>query len=150
MNKFKETRMKETLFVLLFLVVFTIVGTLELMPEETHFDRWYATPEYVHEVERGDDLIMTVTAYTSCPSETDDTPYLTATMDSCRVGIVAGDPDIFPFGTKFIIPGYNRGRACVMLDSGSKIKGYALDLWMPDKESARKWGRRTVKVKRVR
>ena len=62
---------------------------------------------------------------------------------------MAGDPEIFKFGTKFIIPGYNKGRACVMLDSGSKIKGYSLDVWMKSKEEARKWGRRTIKVKRL-
>ena len=141
--------MKEILFVLLLLIVFTIVGTLELMPEEAVMNRWYAMPELIYEQDRGNDLIMTVTAYTSCPNETDDTPFLTATMDSVRVGVVAGDPEIFKFGTKFIIPGYNKGRACVMLDSGSKIKGYSLDVWMKSKEEARKWGRRKIKVKRL-
>ena len=63
--------MKEILFVILLLIIFTIVGTLELMPEETHFDRWYAMPECTVEVERGDVFLMEVTAYTSCPSETD-------------------------------------------------------------------------------
>ena len=140
MNKFKDIRMKEILFVLLLLIVYTIIGTIEVDPAEGVFSYYYAMPELVFEEERGNDLIMTVTAYTSCPNETDDTPFLTATMDSVRVGVVAGDPSIFPFGTKFIIPGYNKGRACVMLDSGSKIKGYSLDVWMRSKEEARKWG----------
>ena len=141
--------MKELLFVLFLLLMYLIVGTVELMPEEGRFSYYYAMPEYVHEEERGNTFIMEITAYTSCITECWGDPYITHSEDSVGIGIIAADLSLFPFGTRFIIPGYNNGRPCIVKDSGSKIKGYKLDLWMKTKEEARQWGRRKIKVKRM-
>lgn len=141
--------MKELLFVMFLLLMYLIVGTVELIPEEGRFNYYHAMPEYVHEEERGDVFIMEITAYTSCSTECWGDPYITHSEDSVGIGVIAADLSLFPFGTRFIIPGYNNGRVCIVKDSGSKIKGYKLDLWMKTKEEARQWGRRKIKVKRI-
>jgi 3D (Asp-Asp-Asp) domain-containing protein len=137
------------MIIMFLILLYLIVGTIELTPEELLDGHYHAMPEYVHEEERGDTFIMEITAYTSCVYECWGDPYITATGDSTGIGVIAGDPFVFPFGTRFIIPGYNNGKPCIMLDSGSKIKGYKLDLWMKTKAEARAWGRRKVKVKRI-
>ncbi len=58
-----------------------------------------------------------------------------------RPGIVAVDPDGFPTGTKFYIPGYGWGRA---EDIGG---GRGIDLYFWTHHSAEKWGAQTKKVK---
>lgn len=57
--------------------------------------------------------------------------------------VVAVDPDIIPLGTKLYIDGYGYA---VAGDTGGAIKGRRIDLFMPDRSDALKWGRRTVKV----
>lgn len=142
--------MKELLFILLILLLYLIVGTIEANPDEFNGSYYYAMPEYVHEEERGDVFIMEITAYTSCSTECWGDPYITHSGDSVGIGVIAADLSLFPFGTKFIIPNYNDGKPCVVKDSGAKIKGYKLDLWMKTKEEAFNWGRRKVKVKRIK
>lgn len=60
-----------------------------------------------------------------------------------RPGTVAVDPNVFPPGTKFYIPGYGWGRAG---DSGG-MKGAHLDLYFWRHSAAEKWGVQTKKVK---
>jgi len=48
--------------------------------------------------------LVHVTAYTSAPEETDDTPFTTASGQTVRDGIVA--TNLLPFGTKIRIPKY--------------------------------------------
>jgi 3D (Asp-Asp-Asp) domain-containing protein len=139
--------MKEFMFILLLLIIYTLIGTMEADPKDG-IEYYYTFPECVYEETRGDEFIMTVTAYTSSVDECDDTPFITASQDSCRLGVVAADT-MFKFGTKLLINGYNDGRPCIVLDRGSKIKGYSLDVWMKTKKEARVWGRRKIKVKRI-
>lgn len=64
-----------------------------------------------------------------------------------QIGIVAADPDIFPFGTRLKIPGYG---FAVVEDIGSDIRGARIDVFMGHGEAglarARAWGRRQVVV----
>jgi 3D (Asp-Asp-Asp) domain-containing protein len=65
-----------------------------------------------------------------------------------REGIVAGDPRVLPLGSVIDIKvdGESRERHQVM-DTGGKVKGYVIDIWMPTCEEAVKFGRREVKVR---
>ena len=65
-----------------------------------------------------------------------------------REGIVAGDPRVLPLGSviDIEIDGEVRQRYEVM-DTGGKIKGYIIDIWMPNCEEATAFGRREVKVR---
>ncbi|UCC72127.1 MAG: 3D domain-containing protein [Gemmatimonadota bacterium] len=66
-----------------------------------------------------------------------------------REGIVAGDPRVLPLGSEIDIKledGEVLSKRQVM-DKGSAIKGYIIDIWMPTCEEAMAFGRREVKVR---
>ena len=65
-----------------------------------------------------------------------------------REGIVAGDPRVLPLGSQIDIKidGEVLGKHDVM-DTGGKVKGYIIDIWMPTCEEATQFGRREVKVR---
>ncbi len=71
---------------------------------------------------------------------------VTATGAQAHLGTVAADTTVYPFGTRLLIPGYGTG---VVEDVGGKIKGKHIDVWMPSHQTARKWGRRNLKVVRL-
>ena len=60
-----------------------------------------------------------------------------------RRGVVAVDPRLIPLGTKMHVPGYGSALAA---DVGYAIKGRIIDLWFPNTDMARAWGRRTVTI----
>ena len=61
-----------------------------------------------------------------------------------RPGTIAVDPQVFPPGTKFYIPGYGWG---IAEDVGGEIDGRELDLYFRWNRSAAKWGTQTKRVK---
>lgn|GEM_PF-1404945 len=65
-----------------------------------------------------------------------------------REGIVAADPRVLPLGSEIDIKldGETLEKYQVM-DTGSAIKGYIIDIWMPTCEEAIRFGRRQVKVR---
>lgn len=58
--------------------------------------------------------------------------------------LVAVDPSIIPLGSKVWIEGYGHAIAA---DTGGSIQGRKVDLLMPSKQAAYKWGRKTVRIK---
>lgn len=79
-----------------------------------------------------------VTAYSSTPEETDDTPFITASGGSVRSGIVA--TNLLPFGTKVQIPEVFGDRVFVVEDRMHSRKTNFIDIWMPTKEEAVEFG----------
>ena len=67
----------------------------------------------------------------------------TATGTAAGIGTIAVDTRLFPFGTRFYIPGYGYGRAT---DTGGYIRGQHIDLAMRSCARALAWGSRTVMV----
>jgi 3D (Asp-Asp-Asp) domain-containing protein len=67
----------------------------------------------------------------------------TASGTVARPGTIAVDTRVFPFGTRFHIPGYGYGRAT---DTGGSIRGRHIDLAMRSCSRALAWGSRTVMV----
>jgi 3D (Asp-Asp-Asp) domain-containing protein len=59
-------------------------------------------------------------------------------------GVVAVDPAVIPLGTRLTIPGYGEG---VAADTGSAVRGNAIDLWFPTRRQALAWGRQTVTIR---
>jgi 3D (Asp-Asp-Asp) domain-containing protein len=57
--------------------------------------------------------------------------------------VIAVDPSIIPLGTKVYVEGYGYAIAA---DTGGAIHGYKIDIFMPSRQQALQWGRRTVKV----
>jgi len=80
-----------------------------------------------------------VTAYSSSPWETDDTPYITASGSFVREGIAANN--LLSFGTRFKMPEIFGERIFVVEDRLNPRKGYYhVDIWFPSREEALNFG----------
>jgi 3D (Asp-Asp-Asp) domain-containing protein len=89
-------------------------------------------------------MYVSATAYTAyCPGCSGTTATGIDLRAHPDAKVVAVDPNIIPLGTKLYIEGYGYA---VAGDTGGAIKGKHIDLFMPSREDALKWGRRTVKV----
>ena len=85
-----------------------------------------------------------VTGYCSCPKCCGGKAGgLTATGTKAQHGTIAADPSIFPFGTQLNVPGYGEG---VVEDTGSRVKGFHIDVWFPTHAQAQAWGSREMYV----
>ena len=60
--------------------------------------------------------------------------------------VIAVDPKVIPLGSRVWVEGYGYAIAG---DTGGAIKGNKVDLFMPNKQDALNWGRRTVTVRLV-
>ncbi len=76
-----------------------------------------------------------ITAYSSTPGQTDDTPFTTASNKDVRDGIVANN--YLPFGTQIRIPELYGDKIFVVEDRMSWKKGnYHFDIWFSNYEQA--------------
>ncbi|MDQ0219104.1 LysM peptidoglycan-binding domain-containing protein [Peribacillus cavernae] len=57
---------------------------------------------------------------------------------------ISVDPKVIPLGSKVYVEGYGQA---VASDTGGAIKGNKIDVFVPSKSKAIKWGVKTVKVK---
>ena len=77
---------------------------------------------------------MRVTAYSSTPDQTDDSPFITASGMHVADGIAASN--LFPFGTRIKIPALFGDKIFIIEDRMSlKIKN-TIDIWMPARSKA--------------
>ena len=80
-----------------------------------------------------------ITAYSSTPEQTDDTPFTTASNKDVRDGIVANN--LLPFGTQIRIPELYGDKVFVVEDRMSRRKGnYHFDIWFSDYDQALVFG----------
>jgi uncharacterized protein YabE (DUF348 family) len=95
--------------------------------------------------ETGKEFYVTATAYTAycngCSGRTATGLNLRANPG---MKVIAVDPRVIPLGTKVYVEGYGYA---VAADTGGAIKGYKIDLFMPSKADAYRWGRKKVKMK---
>lgn len=80
-----------------------------------------------------------VTAYTYYPGEN-----ITASGEPVRRGAIAVDPDVIPMHSRIYVPGYGWGEA---LDTGGKVKGNIIDVFMETRREAYDWGRVKKEIK---
>ncbi len=85
-----------------------------------------------------------ITAYSSTPDQTDDTPFITAAGTHVRDGIVA--TNALPMYTRVKIPELFGEKVFVVEDRMNRRFQDRMDIWMPDRESARKFGINTAEV----
>ncbi|MEK7125011.1 MAG: hypothetical protein AAB864_01265 [Patescibacteria group bacterium] len=88
--------------------------------------------------------VVSVSAYSSTPDQTDDSPFITASNTYVRDGIVA--TNMLPFGTRVKIPKLFGNKIFVVEDRMNKRYTYNLDIWFPNRESAKRFGRKTVTI----
>lgn len=81
---------------------------------------------------------MKITAYSSSVDETDSTPFITASGMHVRDGIVA--TNMLPFGTKVELPALFGDKVFVVEDRMAKRMVNVLDIWMPSKGAALRFG----------
>ena len=91
------------------------------------------------------ELTVTSTAYTaSCAGCSG----LTSTGINLKTNpnqkVISVDPNVIPLGSKVWVEGYGEAIAG---DTGGAIKGNKIDVFIPSKQEALNWGRKTVKVK---
>jgi 3D (Asp-Asp-Asp) domain-containing protein len=80
-----------------------------------------------------------ITAYSSTPEETDDTPFITASGKEVRDGIVAAN--FLPIGTKIRIPELFGDKVFVVEDRMHPRITDVIDIWMPTKDEAKQFGK---------
>jgi len=88
------------------------------------------------------EIEVLATAYTSSRKECDDTPFITASNKRVRWGVIAMDK--VPFGTKVYIPFFKK--VFVVEDRGRAIRGSRIDIWMPNRNDAIKFGKKRLIV----
>ncbi len=71
----------------------------------------------------------------------------TASGRMVRRGIVAADPRVLRLGTKIRMSAGKYSGNYVVADTGGRIRGRILDIWVPSCAEARRWGHRSVQVK---
>lgn len=85
-----------------------------------------------------------VTAYSSSPDETDDTPDITALGTKTRKGVIASN--FLPFGTKIKMPELFGDTVFTVEDRMNRRFQDRLDVWFPTKEEAKRFGLQFTEV----
>jgi len=77
---------------------------------------------------------------------------ITSSGVPAHTGIVAADPRRLPIGTRIQILSVDKSYAGVysVMDTGSRMTGRKLDIFMPSCAKARRFGRRAVEVRVLR
>lgn len=86
------------------------------------------------------------TAYSSEASQTDNTPFITASGELVHDGVAAAN--FLPMGTTFSIPTLFGDKTFTVLDRmNKKYDGmHTIDLWFPNTQKAIDFGRRAVSI----
>ncbi|MDQ0177915.1 G5 and 3D domain-containing protein [Bacillus chungangensis] len=93
----------------------------------------------------GNEFYMDSTAYTSyCNGCSGVTATGINLRENPGLKVVAVDPSVIPLGSKVHVEGYGYA---VAGDTGGAIKGNKIDVFIPDKTQAYRWGVKKVKVK---
>ena len=68
----------------------------------------------------------------------------TFTGTRARRGVCAVDPRHVPLGSRLFIPGYGWAKA---EDTGRKVRGRRLDVWLPSRGACLRWGVQRLRVR---
>ncbi len=83
-------------------------------------------------------ITTTLTAYSSTADQTDDTPWITAANTRARDGVVAAN--FLAFGTKIMIPRLFGDKVFTVEDRMDKRFDNRIDVWFPDRQTAKYFG----------
>lgn len=85
-----------------------------------------------------------ITAYSSSPDETDDTPFITASGSQTRHGVIAAN--FLPFGAKVRIPKHFGDTVFTVEDRMARRFNDRIDVWFPSKAEAKRFGLQFTEV----
>ena len=89
-------------------------------------------------------LEVVATAYTAyCTGCSGKTATGLNLRENPDMKVIAVDPNVIPLGSKVYVEGYGYAIAG---DTGGAIKGNKIDVFIPTKSEARKWGRKTITI----
>ncbi|HYP27162.1 MAG TPA: 3D domain-containing protein [Blastocatellia bacterium] len=71
----------------------------------------------------------------------------TASGQYTRRGVIAADPRVLPIGTVVQIQAGRYTGTYTVLDTGGRIKGRKIDVYVPTYDEARRFGRQRIQVK---
>lgn len=91
--------------------------------------------------------VVVATAYSSTPDQTDSTPFITAWNTHVRDGIIA--TNFLPFGTQIKIPELYGNKIFTVEDRMNRRYTHRIDVWFPERELARVFGIKKVKIEVV-
>lgn len=130
-----------------------LLGTITPQTSDTDFFNT-ASASYaaktINETEPKEDLAVekinvVITAYSSTPDQTDDTPFITASGKYVADGIIANN--MLPFGTKIRIPKLYGDKIFTVEDRMNKRKSdYHIDIWMSGRPLAVNFGVKTAEI----
>lgn len=93
----------------------------------------------------GGELQVKATAYDACYACCGKTDGITRSGKKARAGdTIAVDPAVIPLGTKLYIP--KLGKVFTAEDTGGKIKGNRIDIFMNDHNQARDFGMQNLQA----
>lgn len=85
-----------------------------------------------------------ITAYSSTPDQTDDSPFITASNTHVRDGIVA--TNLLPFGTEVQIPELYGDKIFVVEDRMNRRYTDRMDIWMETRAEALTFGKNRATI----
>jgi 3D (Asp-Asp-Asp) domain-containing protein len=118
------------------LIALSLLASLALLTEAPPAQKAEAQAE-----PKGVTITAEVTSYSSDPSETDDTPTITASGSTVHEGTLACPRD-YAFGTKVVI----EGKEYICEDRMNRKYPDRFDVWSPSKEAATAWGLQTLTI----
>lgn len=89
-------------------------------------------------------MAAVITAYSSTPDQTDDTPFITASGYHVTDGVVAAN--FLPMHARIQIPKLFGDKIFVVKDRMHKRFSDRVDIWFPDRASAKNFGLRKAKI----
>ena len=87
---------------------------------------------------------VVITAYSSTPDQTDDSPFITANGTYVYDGVIAAN--FLPFGTKVRLPEFSGDKVYTVHDRMAKRFNYKMDIWMESREMALEFGVKKLTV----
>lgn len=92
--------------------------------------------------------VVPVTAYSSTPDQTDDSPFIMASGRHVYDGAIAAN--FLPIGTKVRFPEMYGNKVFTVEDRMNKRYSYKMDIWMETRGEAMKFGFRNLKYEIVK
>ncbi len=147
-----SSKKTKKIFYLLFLAVFMAVPLAVASPQAgkksdlrsiNQFGPTFLIPEN-KVITNPKTLKVYITAYSSRPEETDDTPFITASGKKVRLGIVASN--FLPLGTVIKIPELFGDRTFIVEDRMNPRFKDRIDIWFPNHWEAKKFGVKKAKI----
>ncbi len=86
-----------------------------------------------------------------CEATAFSTEGITKGGTETRFGTAAADPRLFPLGTRVRLSGAGRySGTYVVADTGAKVAGRHVDIYLPSTAAAKEFGKRRVRVQVLR